>query len=127
MTGQEVLRESGKKSDARTAGIARSAARPGAGFAGKAVTNAGPGASERALPMVPIWSGKRNSRMSRTPLIDLSGCTDCESCLSLCPSVFQRNQETDFIEVRELPDYPIEEIESVMTMCPARCIQWEES
>ena len=65
--------------------------------------------------------------MSKVPLIDLSGCTDCESCLSLCPDVFRRNEETGLIEVRELPDYPTEEIESVMTMCPSRCIQWEES
>ena len=65
--------------------------------------------------------------MSKVPHIDLSGCTDCESCLSLCPDVFRRNPETSLIEVRELPDYPSEEIESAMTMCPARCIQWEES
>jgi ferredoxin len=65
--------------------------------------------------------------MSKVPHIDLSGCTDCESCLSLCPDIFQRNRETGLIEVRDLIDYPTEEIESVMTMCPSRCIQWEES
>ena len=32
--------------------------------------------------------------MKRTPAIDRFECTDCESCLDLCPEVFQRNAET---------------------------------
>jgi ferredoxin len=77
--------------------------------------------------MALIWTGRGGGRMGRTPLIDLGECTDCESCVSLCPSVFVRNPDTGLIEVRELPEYPEEEIESAMSVCPADCINWEES
>ncbi len=65
--------------------------------------------------------------MSRAPCIDLADCNDCETCLTLCPAVFARNEDTGLIEVRELSAYPEEEIESVMKMCPADCIGWEEA
>ncbi|MBN1833439.1 MAG: ferredoxin [Deltaproteobacteria bacterium] len=29
--------------------------------------------------------------MKKIPHIDISECTDCESCLELCPSVFKKN------------------------------------
>ncbi|MEW6666308.1 MAG: ferredoxin [Thermodesulfobacteriota bacterium] len=64
--------------------------------------------------------------MSKAPHIDLFGCTGCESCLSLCPGVFRRNRETGLIEVLESPDYPSVEIDSAITMCPSKCIQWEK-
>jgi len=62
----------------------------------------------------------------RKPAIDRFECTDCESCLELCPEVFQRNAETGYIEVAELSEYPEERIQEVISMCPADCIQWEE-
>ena len=65
--------------------------------------------------------------MAKIPVIDLSGCTDCESCIELCPGVFQRNTETGRIEVKEMAGYSDREIEEVMAMCPADCISWEES
>ena len=63
--------------------------------------------------------------MGRVPSIDLSECTDCEACLELCPSVFQRNSETGRIEVVELTEYPEEEIAETIAMCPCDCITWE--
>ena len=62
----------------------------------------------------------------RKPAIDRFECTDCESCLDLCPEVFKRNAETGYIEVAELSEYPEEKIQEVISMCPADCIQWEE-
>jgi ferredoxin len=70
-------------------------------------------------PMGPRETLKKNL------VIDRSECTDCESCISLRPDVFKRNRETGCIEVAELPDYPKEEIEQVMSMCPGDCITWQ--
>jgi ferredoxin len=64
--------------------------------------------------------------MNKMPFIDRFECTDCESCLSLCPAVFKRNDETGLIEVKDLSVYPEEEIRQVMSLCPADCITWEE-
>jgi ferredoxin len=64
-------------------------------------------------------------KLKKMPVIDRSECTDCESCISLHPDIFKRNPETGCIEVAELPDYPKEEIEQVMSMCPGDCITWQ--
>jgi ferredoxin len=61
----------------------------------------------------------------RVPVIDMSVCTDCESCLELCPSVFKRNNDTGLIEVVELSEYPQQEIQEVINCCPKDCIEWE--
>ena len=64
--------------------------------------------------------------MRRPPMIDMSECSDCESCLELCPSVFRRNQGSGTIETKELSRYPEEEILEVISCCPKGCITWEE-
>ena len=64
--------------------------------------------------------------MRKTPVIDMSKCTDCESCLEICPTVFKRNKETDYIEVIEIDEYPEEDIQEVISTCPADCITWEK-
>lgn len=61
----------------------------------------------------------------RNPVVDRSECTDCESCISLRPDIFKRNPDTGCIEVAELPDYPENDIEQVMSMCPGDCITWQ--
>lgn len=63
--------------------------------------------------------------MKKTPRIDMSECTDCESCLELCPSVFKKNKETGLIQVVDLSEYPEDDIEEAMSVCPADCISWE--
>ena len=62
----------------------------------------------------------------KKPVLDLSQCADCESCLELCPGVFKRNSETGLIDVVDLRDYPEGEVETAMSMCPTDCITWEE-
>ena len=61
----------------------------------------------------------------KIPVIDLGECIDCEACLELCPTVFTRN-DTGYIEVVELPEYPGQEIEEIIKNCPGACISWEE-
>jgi ferredoxin len=68
---------------------------------------------------------KKTSR--KVPVIDLSRCTDCESCIEICPAVFKRNDETGIIEVVELPEYPEDDVHEAMSVCPADCIMWEEN
>ena len=84
----------------------------------KAVETNDEHAPPESEPMSPIQILKKN------PAIDLAECTDCESCISLLPDIFKRNQETGCIEVVELSDYPEAEIEQVMSMCPGDCITW---
>ena len=38
------------------------------------------------------------------PVIDLSQCTDCDSCLEVCPDLFRRNEETGLIELIDAED-----------------------
>jgi len=64
--------------------------------------------------------------MRKIPVIDLGNCNECESCLEVCPTVFQRNKETGLIEVIDLSEYPEEEVEEAMSLCPTDCITWEE-
>jgi len=59
------------------------------------------------------------------PDIDISECSDCESCVELCPSVFRINEETGIIEAVELSQYPEEEIREAISYCPKDCITWE--
>jgi ferredoxin len=63
--------------------------------------------------------------MPENPVIDRGQCTDCESCLEICPEVFRRNRETGNLEVVDLDEYPEEEIQEAIKMCPADCILWE--
>ena len=64
--------------------------------------------------------------MKKNPVIDLADCTDCESCVEICPAVFRKNRETGCIEVVDLEDYPEECVQEAIKMCPADCISWEK-
>jgi len=63
---------------------------------------------------------------NKVPVINSSQCTDCDSCIEICPTVFKRNKETGYIEVVDLPEYPEDDVQEAMNMCPADCITWEE-
>ncbi|MBN2032812.1 MAG: ferredoxin [Deltaproteobacteria bacterium] len=65
--------------------------------------------------------------MKKIPFLDRSGCTGCESCISLYPQIFLRNKETGCIEVADLTDYPETAIQEVIAFCPGDCITWQES
>jgi ferredoxin len=64
--------------------------------------------------------------VAKTPVIDLSECSECEGCLAVCPEVFHRN-EAGYIEVVEADSYPEDGVQEAMNCCPASCITWEES
>jgi ferredoxin len=64
-------------------------------------------------------------RLKKAPSLDLSGCTDCESCIELYPDIFKKNKNTGCIEVADLSSYPEGAIEEAMAMCPGDCITWQ--
>ncbi len=59
------------------------------------------------------------------PVIDLGECTDCGSCLEVCPEVFNRNSETGLIEIIYLSEYPDACVQEAINICPADCISWD--
>jgi ferredoxin len=65
--------------------------------------------------------------MKRVPVVNPSKCSDCDSCLELCPGIFKRNPETGLIEVVDLNHYPEHDVQVAINMCPADCIAWEQN
>ena len=63
---------------------------------------------------------------NRSPVIDMGLCSDCGTCVELCPAVFRKNRETGVIEVEELAEYPEEAVREAMVYCPRECIGWGE-
>ncbi len=64
--------------------------------------------------------------MRHVPVVDVRGCSDCGSCLELCPSVFKRNEVSGSVEVEVLPEYPEDAVQEVVNCCPKDCIMWDE-
>jgi ferredoxin len=70
---------------------------------------------------------KKENETGMIPVIDMGECTDCGSCLEVCPEVFQRNSETGYIEVIYFNKYPEDCVQEAISVCPADCITWEKS
>jgi ferredoxin len=60
------------------------------------------------------------------PVVNLRQCSDCGSCLEICPEVFERNPETGFLTVLELNKYPKDCVQAAINICPVNCIEWED-
>ncbi|MBN2059856.1 MAG: ferredoxin [Deltaproteobacteria bacterium] len=63
--------------------------------------------------------------MKKIPVMDSALCTDCDTCIELCPEVFKRHEELGLIEIMYLSEYPEDIIQEVISLCPAGCITWE--
>lgn len=59
------------------------------------------------------------------PIVDMGECTDCGSCLEVCPEVFKRNTETGYIDVADLNIYPGDCVQEAISVCPVDCISCE--
>ena len=60
------------------------------------------------------------------PIVELSDCILCEVCTSACPDVFKLN-DSGFIEVIELSEYPVSDVDEAIKNCPSDCISWNVS
>ncbi|MDJ0802392.1 MAG: ferredoxin [Desulfobacterales bacterium] len=64
--------------------------------------------------------------MAKRVVIDTEECTGCETCVEMCPDVFE------FVEADEVAVVIKEEggdedcIEEAIETCPVECIHWEE-
>jgi ferredoxin len=63
--------------------------------------------------------------MRRIPVVDIGQCSLCGGCIEVCPQVFRLN-DTGFIEVSELLQYPEVDVDEAIKNCPEDCICWEE-
>jgi len=62
----------------------------------------------------------------KVPVVELSECTRCEICVSVCPDVFGMNA-SGFIQVAAMEEYPEAGVNEAIKNCPADCICWEDS
>ena len=64
--------------------------------------------------------------MSKKVYIETEECIGCESCVELCPEVFEFDDAERKARVK-LPEIGDEEcIEEAMASCPVECIHWED-
>jgi ferredoxin len=61
----------------------------------------------------------------KRPVLDLSGCTLCMSCVEVCPEVFHLN-DSGYIGVADLDDYPHACVQEAIKYCPEDVITWED-
>jgi ferredoxin len=111
------------------AGNARGAVKPAAEYAEKSTMEMELQNSAAVSPMGNTWHGRKGGQregMKTPPVIDITECSGCETCIELCPAVFVRNKETGFIEIKELEEYPKEEIHMAVQWCPRECIALPE-
>ena len=64
--------------------------------------------------------------MARRVVIDTDECTGCETCVELCPDVFQFNDADEVAEVINAEVGPEDCIDEAIESCPVECISWED-
>jgi ferredoxin len=64
--------------------------------------------------------------MGKKVIIDEDECVGCESCVEICPEVFEFDETTEKAVVILPAGGPEDSIEEAMDACPVECIHWEE-
>lgn len=65
--------------------------------------------------------------MAKRVVIDTEECIGCQSCVELCPDVFEFDEEAEKARVERPEGGDKECIEEAIETCPVECIQWEEN
>ena len=63
--------------------------------------------------------------MAKRIVIDEQDCQGCESCVELCPEVFEFDEDAEVAKVIN-PEATDDCVEEAIDSCPAECIYWEE-
>lgn len=53
-------------------------------------------------------------------------CVGCQSCVEICPEVFQFNEDKEKAEVIQPEGGPEDLVQECIDNCPSECIHWEE-
>jgi len=64
--------------------------------------------------------------MAKKVVIDEEECTGCESCVELCPDVFEFDEAAEKAHVIKPEGGDEGCIEEAIETCPVACISWEE-
>lgn len=65
--------------------------------------------------------------MGKIVVIDTDECIGCETCVELCPDVFDFDSESEKAVVSKEEGGDEECIDEAIESCPTECISWEES
>jgi ferredoxin len=58
--------------------------------------------------------------------INQEECVGCQSCVELCPDVFEFDEDAEKANVKDSYDGGQECIQEAIDSCPTECIEWEE-
>jgi ferredoxin len=64
--------------------------------------------------------------MGKKVTIDADECTGCETCVELCPDVFEFDENTGTAKVILEKGGPEGCIQEAVDSCPVECIHWDE-
>lgn len=59
------------------------------------------------------------------PVVELDQCNLCGVCIDVCPAVFSMN-DLGYIEVKDLDEYPDDDVHEAVKNCPADCITYQK-
>ena len=65
--------------------------------------------------------------MGKKVVIDTDECIGCESCVELCPEIFEFDEENEKASVILAEGGDETCIEEAISNCPVDCISWDES
>lgn len=65
--------------------------------------------------------------MGRIVVIDFDECIGCETCVEVCPDVFDFDTETEKAVVSDEESEDEECIEEAIESCPVDCIHWDNA